>query len=174
MAMTPAYLRSALTGLLTPHVTSQRDYHEYKARRLTTVHHNLDRLSTRLFQLAVLSVAAYLLLKGAGAVGLVSDHLPHATSPVFTFLGVAFPTFGAAIAGIRYFGDFERFAAISEVTAAKLDGVHSRIVLLLGASDDQIDYGRVSELAHATDDIVVSEIENWQAVFGGKHIAVPV
>ena len=34
--------------------------------------------------------------------------------------------------------------------------------------------GRVTELAHAADDIVFAEIENWQAVFGGKHIAVPV
>ena len=27
----------------------------------------------------------------------------------------------------------------------------------------------VAELAHTVD-----EIENWQAVFGGKHIAIPV
>jgi hypothetical protein len=174
IAITPAYLRSALTELLDPHVTSQRDYHEYKAKRLTAVHHNLDAFSTRLFQLAVLSVSAYLLLKGGAALYLVPTSWPKATSDVFGFLGVAFPTFGAAIAGIRYFGDFERFAAISEVTAAKLDGVHSRIALLLTAPDDRIDYARVSELAHAADDVVVSEIENWQAVFGGKHIAVPV
>lgn len=37
-----------------------------------------------------------------------------------------------------------------------------------------MDYGPVAELAHAADDIVVSEIENWQAVFAGKHITVPV
>nr|QQZ51772.1 hypothetical protein JKL49_13235 [Phenylobacterium glaciei] len=84
------------------------------------------------------------------------------------------PTFGAAVAGIRYFGDFERFSAISQVSAEKLDAVHSRIRLLLAAPDAALDYGRVSELAHATDDIVVSEIENWQAVFGGKHVSVPV
>jgi hypothetical protein len=45
---------------------------------------------------------------------------------------------------------------------------------LLTAPDEALDYARASELAHATDDIVVSEIENWQAVFGGKHITVPV
>ena len=174
VALTPAYLRQALDQLLDKHVTSQRDYHEYKARRLTAVHHNLDRFSTRLFQLAVASVAIYLLIKAAATLALVPESWPHATSYLFSFLGVAFPTFGAAIAGIRYFGDFERFAAISEVTAAKLDGVHSRIALLLSATDDRIDYARVSELAHATDDVVVSEIENWQAVFGGKHISVPV
>ena len=35
-------------------------------------------------------------------------------------------------------------------------------------------YARAAELCHAADEIVVSEIENWQAVFGGKHITVPV
>jgi hypothetical protein len=60
------------------------------------------------------------------------------------------------------------------VTAEKLDAVHSRIRLLLSGPDDEIDYGRVSDLAQATDDIVVAEIENWQAVFGGKHITVPI
>ena len=95
-------------------------------------------------------------------------------SKLFTFLGVMFPTLGASIAGIRYFGDFERFAAISEVTAEKLDAVHLRIGLLLAAPDDALDYSAVAELVHTVDDIVVSEIENWQAVFGGKHITVPV
>ena len=174
VAITPAYLRHVLAGLLDPHVVAQRDYHEAKASRLSAVHHNLDSFSTRLFQLAVVSVAAYLLLKAGAALHLLPHDWPHKASYFFTFLGVAFPTFGAAIAGIRYFGDFERFAAISEVTAAKLDGVHSRIALLLDAPDDRLDYARVSELAHAADDVVVTEIENWQAVFGGKHIAVPV
>jgi hypothetical protein len=31
----------------------------------------------------------------------------------------------------------------------------------------------VTALAHATDDIVVSEIENWQSVFEAKQITVP-
>ena len=174
VAITPAYLRIALTNLLDRHVTSQRDYHDYKAKRLTAVHHNLDRFSTRLFQVAVMSVAGYLLIKAGAALQWWSNEWPDGYSKIGTFLGVALPTFGAAIAGIRYFGDFERFAAISEVTAAKLDGVHSRIALLHAAPDEQIDYSRVSELAHAADDVVFTEIENWQAVFGGKHIAVPV
>lgn len=174
IALSPAYLRQSLSDLLDRHVVSQRDYHWGKARRLTAVHHNLDTFSTRLFQLAVASVTVYLLVKAGSVLGLVPHGWPQALSKPGTFFGVALPTFGAAIAGIRYFGDFERFAAISEVTAAKLDGLHSRITLLLGAPDDRIDYARVSELVHAVDDVVVSEIENWQAVFGGKHIAVPV
>ena len=44
----------------------------------------------------------------------------------------------------------------------------------LNANNSALDYGHVSDLAHATDDVVVSEIENWQAVFGGKQVTVPV
>jgi hypothetical protein len=174
VAVTSAYLRAALEGLLDAHVVRQRDYHEAKARRLTNVHRNLDQLSQWLFLLAVVSVASYVVMRAGAALSVLPEALPHGASKLFTFLGVLFPTFGAAIAGMRYFGDFERFAAISEVAAEKLDAVHRRILLLLAAPPAAIDYGAVADLAHATDDIVVSEIENWQAVFGGKHITVPV
>ena len=106
--------------------------------------------------------------------GLVDGDMVSKLSKSFTVLGVLFPTFGAAIAGIRFFGDFERFAAISEITAEKLDAIRGRIQLLSSAPDPALDYGRITELVHATDDVVVTEIENWQAVFGGKHITVPV
>ena len=172
--VTKDYLRAAAGPLLDGHVTAQRDYHWGKARRLRTVHHRLDRLSARLFQLAILSVSIYLLTAIAGGLGLVSEEALHDVAKYASYFGVIFPTFGAALAGIRYFGDFERFSAISEVTAAKLDAVHQRLSLLLSAPDHALSYAQVSELAHAADDIVVSEIENWQAVFGGKHITVPV
>jgi hypothetical protein len=174
MVVTPAYLRAALTGLIDAHVTGQRDYHFDKASRLTTVHRKLDHLSERLFQLAVVSVALYLACWGAALAGLFGEALPAGLAKTFTVLGVMFPTFGAGVAGIRYFGDFERFAAISEVTAEKLDSIHKRIGLLAAAPDSALHYGRVVELAHATDDIVFAEIENWQAVFGGKQVSVPV
>jgi hypothetical protein len=172
--VTSGYLRSTLTALLETHVTPQCDYHTRKARRLNAVHHNLDRFSEFLFKLAILSVAIYLLLKGGSALHLVEADLVARLSKTFTVLGVLFPTFGAAIAGIRYFGDFERFAAISEITAEKLKAICDRVELLLSAPDTTMDYRRVTELIHAADDIVVAEIENWQAVFGGKHITVPV
>lgn len=174
VALTKDYLRHAASRLLDAHVTAQRDYHRIKAKRLNTVHHRLDRMSERLFQLAIISVSTYLILAEANFLGLISDAVLTKAGKYAGFLGVVFPTFGAGLAGIRYFGDFERFAAISEVTAEKLDGVHSRIDLLLSAPDHALSYAQVAELAHAADDIVVSEIENWQAVFGGKHISVPV
>ena len=172
--VTAPYLRAALTDLLDRHVVVQRDYHRAKAHRLHTVHHRLDTLSERLFQLAVVAVAIYLLVAGLGTWHLIDKAAFKEASKVFTFLGVALPTLGGAIAGIRYFGDFERFAAISQTTAARLDAVHDRITILLQAPDADLDYGPVADLAHAADEIVFSEIESWQAVFGGKKITVPV
>lgn len=168
------YLRAALQNLLQAHAMRQRIYHQQKARRLTRVHHGLDRLSEILFALAVLSVSSYLSLIAFGAIGAIPDSVAHDLSKLFTFLGVILPALGGAFAGIRYFGDFERFAAISEVTAEKLEQVERRILPLLGIREGQLRYSQIADLAHAIDDIVVSEIENWQSVFGSKQIAVPV
>lgn len=169
-----AYLRSALTALQQLHVKPQMDYHCAKSIRLKTVHKNLDRLSGGLFTLAIISVAGYLVLKGASEFNIVNPALVAQLSKSFTLLGVLFPTFGAAISGIRFFGDYDRFAAISEVTAERLEAINGRINLLLQANDLSLNYASVAELAQATDDVVISEIENWQSVFGGKHITVPV
>jgi len=174
LVLSSEYLRGALRGLLQEHVVTQRDYHIDKARRLAAVHHNLDRFSERLFFLAIVSVTLYLMVKGGGVLHLWPEAVAEHSGYAFTFLGVLLPTFGGAIAGIRYFGDFERFSAISSVTAEKLNAIDTRARLLLAAPDAEIDYGRVADLAHAMDEVVVSEIESWQAVFGGKKVAVPV
>jgi hypothetical protein len=174
VSVTQAYLRMALRDMLDIHVTRQRDYHEAKARRLTNVHHNLDTLAERLFILAIVAVGCSLLMIEAGAASILSSATVETASKWLHFFDVLLPTLGGAIAGVRYFGDFERFAAISEVTANKLDGVHARIQPLLEATDAALDYGLIADIAHAADDTVVGEIENWQAVFGNKNITVPV
>lgn len=173
MAVTRSFLRSALQGLLAPHVASQRAYHLAKAKRLETISHRLDQLAASLFKIAVASVALWLLMRAGAALQWLPDAWPHSSSKAFAFLGVAMPTLGSSIAGVRYFGDFERFAAISDVTAGKLAQVEVRIGQLLAGPDAAIDYEGVSRLAHGIDGIVVDEIESWQAVFSGKPIALP-
>ena len=174
MKVTHAYLRGALSLMRDHHVSPQREYHLGKAVRLKRAQNNLHRNSEYLFLIAVISVAMYLLIELGAALGWWPDSLPHDVAKAFTFLGVLLPTLGGAFAGILYFGDFERFAAISEITAEKLGDIEARISILLAAPDHELSYARISRLAHSIDDIVVDEIENWQAVFGGKHITVPV
>lgn len=174
MTVESGYLRRALMFVRDQHVTPQQGYHREKATRLRRAQHNLDRLSETLFVFAVISVALYLVVEAGALIGLLPHDLPKIVAKGFTFLGVLFPTLGGAFAGVHYFGDFERFAAISDITADKLSAVAERIEILLGADDAEISYARASDIAHAIDDIVVDEIEGWQAVFSGKHITVPV
>jgi hypothetical protein len=174
LAVTRSFLRQAARDLLLSHVRTQREYHEAKASRLRAVHHNLDYASHVLFALAIVSVTAYLVCKGGGVLGWWPMSVPEQTSNYFTFLGVLLPTLGGALAGVRYFGDFERFAVISSVTAEKLQGIEARIGQVLQAPEEALDYGTVADLAHAIDDVVVTEIESWQSVFAGKHVTVPV
>lgn len=171
--VTRAYLRAGLAEVALPHVAAQRAYHAGKAHRLESVHNGLDRAAATCFALAVVSVCGYLALKGSGAVGLAPKPLASELSPLFTFLGVAFPTLGANLAGIRYFGDFERFAAISRVAAEKLGEIEVRMGLLLSGDEAGLSYAAAADLLHALDEAVVEEIASWQAVFGGKHLALP-
>jgi hypothetical protein len=174
MVVTTDYLRAALHLLRRRHVIPQRDYHRSKAARLERTEHRLDKTSQRFFILAVISVAIYLVVEIGASLRWFSPHIAHDVAKSFTFLGVMFPTLGGALAGIRYFGDFERFAAISEITSEKLGAIDQRIDVLLRGENNAISFTQASALAHDIDEIVVTEIENWQSVFGGKHITVPV
>ena len=171
--VTRDYLRAGLSAVALPHVVAQRAYHTAKAQRLERVHHRLDHAAETCFKLAVISVLAYLLVKGGGVAGVLPKSWAQDSSPLFTFLGVAFPTLGANLAGIRYFGDFERFAAISQVAADKLGEIEARMTLLLSGAEEALTYAAAADLMHALDEAVVEEIESWQAVFGAKHLALP-
>lgn len=174
MRVTKEYLRRHLEEVLRPFLVSQSGYHKSKSARLERVHHNLDRMSETLFVLAIISVGGFLLLKAGSALGWLDPSVPDSVSKLATYTGVAFPTLGAAIASIRYFGDFERFASISDVTSAKLDRLIHRADLLLESSWDEINYGDHVDLARAMDEVVVSEIESWQSIFATKKMSVPV
>ncbi|MEL7318759.1 MAG: hypothetical protein AAFN04_08985 [Pseudomonadota bacterium] len=174
MKITQSYLKRHLEETLRPFFMSQRDYHKSKAKRLARVHANLDRVSQALFVLAIISVSAYLLTKLAATFGVLDASILDAMSKPTTFLGVAFPTLGAAIAGIRYFGDFERFAGISEVTASKLERLIRRSDLLLQSQEKDVSYQDFVDLVRKMDDFVIDEIASWQSIFGTKKISIPV
>jgi hypothetical protein len=172
--ITQAYLRQTLRDVLDQYVLRQRDYHIFKAKRLAAAHRNLDKLSRTLFVLALISVSTYLVIFGGAQLSGWPSAISQKLSNVFIFTGVALPTLGGAVAGIRYFGDFERLAAICALAAEKLASIHGRIAQLLEVAEGALDYAQVADIARAVDDVAVSEIESWQALLSGKHILVPI
>lgn len=168
-----AHLRRVLEEAVLPFVQKQREYHEAKSAQLARAHYRIDRAAELCFLAAVVSVSIYLAVELAAWLSLLPKDFPYAIAKAFTFMGVAFPTLGANLAGIRYFGDFERFSAISSVTSGKLEAVEERLRLLLTGDPNQLTYRAASVLVAAVDEVVVSEIENWQSVFSGKHLALP-
>ena len=134
------------------------------------MHRRLDKLSERLFICAIVSVSVYLAAAAATALGAMSHGLLNEIARIASFLGVAFPTFGAGRAGVRYFGDFERFAAISEVTAEKLDTVTPGSgCCCLPRMGHTLSYAQDRRTGARDRRNRGEEVENWQAVFGGRR-----
>lgn len=167
------YLRGVLTLLRDHHVGPQLAYHREKAARLGRVHHRLDELSEYSFAAAIMVVGGYLILALLAGLGYFDSGILAKMAKWFTVVAVALPTLGGAIAAIRYFGDFERFGEISAVTAGKLEPIAHRIDMLISAPSERLDFAAVAKIAHDADDVVFSEIENWQAVFSGKRTTIP-
>jgi hypothetical protein len=78
-------LRDALINLVRVHAVQQRLYHREKAKRLVSVHHNLDRISEMLFICAIAAVGIFLALVIAEMAQLTSPHLLHKLAKTFTF-----------------------------------------------------------------------------------------
>ncbi len=167
------YLRGILALLRDHHVGPQLAYHRDKSARLARVHHRLDELSEYAFAAAIMVVGGYLILALLAALGYFDGGILAKMAKWFTVAAVALPTLGGAIAAIRYFGDFERFGEISAVTAGKLDPIAHRIEMLISARSERLDFAAVAKIVHDADDVVFSEIENWQAVFSGKKTTIP-
>ena len=168
-----AYLRASAQTLRDHLIIPQLEYHEFKAARLARAHHAIETLAERLFALAVFLVALYLAMFGASKLGFIDPDFIAGIAKWFTVAAVAFPTIAGALAAIGYFGDFDRFADISQGTAAKLAAVNERVGLYLEQGDDTLSYAQLAELARQTDETTFAEIQAWQAVFSGKRTTVP-
>lgn len=167
------YLRKALQDIVLPHVGQQRTYHEAKSKLLKRAHDRIDRSADVCFLAAFASVSIYLAIELGAAFGWLPADMPYQAAKSFTFLGVALPTLGANLAGLRYFGDFERFSAISNVTAKKLARIEERIALLLSGDNERITYKATSDVVKLVDETVIEEIASWQSIFGAKHLSLP-
>ncbi|MBV7259398.1 hypothetical protein [Erythrobacter crassostreae] len=168
-----AYLRASARLLLDHAIQPQLEYHQGKSARLHRAHHAIETLAERLFALAVIMVTLYLVLFGLSTLGVIAPELVTTLAKWFTVSAVALPTIAGALAAIGYFGDFDRFADISEMTARRLEALQERTVMYLEQSDDALGYAPLAQLARQTDETTFAEIQAWQAVFNNKRTTVP-
>lgn len=119
-------------------IADQRDYHKLNHQRLEALNHRLDTFSLRAIQIAAAISLTYLgvvFLKGAMlAAAPWAAPFIKGTYEAFkygaAFTGAVLPALAAAAAGIRFQGDFERFAMRSKDTAARLKVLAERAAAL--------------------------------------------
>ena len=168
-----AYLRKAATALRDEFIVPQREYHTAKSERLHRAHHSIEHLAERMFALAIIAVATYLVAYAISQLGLIDENAVTGLAKWFTVIAVALPTMSGALAAIGYFADFDRFADVSRMTAERLEALERRVEAYLTLPDRHMTYAKLADLARLTDETTFSEIQAWQAVFSGKRTTVP-
>lgn len=128
-------------------ITDQFGYHDLNHQRLEKLNHRLDTLSLWAIIAAFITSAAYLVLwiaKGSAPLDLwpatIDKHsLLYSAHDIFkyaaAFFGAVLPAVAAAAAGIRFQGDFERFAMRSKNTATQLKALAERADNLKARAD---------------------------------------
>lgn len=119
-------------------IADQLGYHDLNHQRLAALNHRLDSFSLWAIIIAFIISASYLLLWA------VNQPVPFKLWPVMVdkhslvyaaygvlkgsaaFFGAVLPAVAAAAAGIRFQGDFERFAMRSKDTATRLEALATR------------------------------------------------
>jgi hypothetical protein len=168
--VTSGFLRAALRTCSLRMCRPAR-YHDAKARRLAKVHHRLDRLAESLFSSRCLGDD---LPAAQGRRGAASGPagMGDATVGVFTFLASPCrrpPPPSPACDSSAISSGSPRSRKSRRKSSSRSNAYRPSA----GRAGSAIDYAGVSRLAHEIDDVVVAEIESWQAVFSGKHIALP-
>lgn len=119
-------------------IADQLGYHDLNHQRLAALNHRLDSFSLWAIIIAFIISASYLLLWAVNQPVpfklwpvMVDKHsLVYATYGVLkgsaAFFGAVLPAVAAAAAGIRFQGDFERFAMRSKDTATRLEALATR------------------------------------------------
>jgi hypothetical protein len=166
----------AVLGALDKHVVSpQREWHQRNALALHRMYGVLHWIGDSCFKLtvAVLTVffALYLfqmswgVLVGHAFAELVASWLLWGANPL-TFLAALLPALGAAVAGIRETGDFDKVAERSEKTAASLEKFSEAI----RDARQSLTLDDTGDMLLATAQILTEDLAAWQSVYGHKRL----
>jgi len=192
-AITPARV-AALAQAAGKVIADQLGYHDINHQRLEALNHRLDMLSLRSIQWAAGISLAYLALWAVNIPvpdwapwpGLVEKYSPvyHAYkgfSYLAAFGGAVLPAVAAAAAGIRFQGDFERFALRSKDTAARLKPLAERATRLATraqacgetpCSNDPPLFESLLALLLETQSVLDEDLADWRFAYAARPITL--
>ena len=79
------------------------------------------------------------------------------------------PAIGAAVAGIRFTGDFEGYADRSMLTASELIVLKSRYARAV----DSLELDKTAAILIETARLMGEDIDGWQSLYTRKRLALP-
>lgn len=164
--LTSGYLDDYATWLQETHIRGQIDYHSANARISGRLFRRLQWIGVGLF-------GATLVIGLLKLTGFLHPSLKVFLDPplgtVATLLAGVLPAFGAALAGIRSQGEFERLAERSHGMAAALlhlDDRLSRLPRPWRATE-------MAPIAVRTAETMAAELMDWRVVFRAKPLELP-
>lgn len=164
----------AVLGALDAHVVApQRQWHLDNARTLQRMHAVLHRAGELCFLLTAVLLGLFLTAFGWTK---LSDHALARIGPLLekhaldlTFYAAWLPALGAAVAGIRETGDFEKVAERSHKTAAALAGLSSAI----NTARKNLTLDETGDVLLRAALILTEDLGSWQTVYGDKRLELP-
>jgi len=173
-----ATIGTALKGV----VVGQKDYHAKNAERLQNVHKSLDKLGQRFIALSIIFVLALVVLYGLSYIPrfpFISERVLSVAGIVAAFFGSVSPAIAAAAAGIRYHGDYERFARRSLETRSQLLELERKIDVLIARSDLCGNgacsaapplYEELLEITQETANLLSEDLRDWRFSYAVRPV----
>jgi len=173
-----ATIGTALKGV----VVGQKTYHEKNAERLRNVHRSLDRIGQRFIALSIFLVFTYVVLFIASTfprLAFIEEDVLSVAGVVAAFFGSVSPAIAAAAAGIRYHGDYERFARRSLETRAQLQELERKIDALTAragqcgtraCSAAPPLYEELLEITQETANLLSEDLRDWRFSYAVRPV----
>lgn len=189
--ITSATLKVIADGIRQGIVLDQIRYHQNNHARLAAIHRRLEAWGGGLLILAICVCSLLLALtsmdllndlrrEGPGALWPMREAGEHIVIRLLSVAAAILPTLGAAAAGIRFQGDFERFSERSEETGSALEridaGLNAFILQIEALGDSASSIPLFETLRDLTTDlerILLSDLEDWRFVYRARPVAGP-
>jgi len=177
--LNPTKISEIAKELNETHVVNQRNYHKKNHSELERLHHRLDVFGWACVGLSIIIAIVYVGLFGWGKCYGNTECLAWSNFAKYfvTFAAAGLPLLAAALAGIRYQGDFERFAQRSMETMTELNKICVRLTDLEARSSKTEEFccaknePLFEELAKIVSDlakIYEADLDDWRFVYSAR------